>query len=99
MADDFLDDKGQEFFCKIGIELRGPGECPKARDLFGFPRRIGRRQTVLRLIFPNLLCAFEALGKQMDERGIDIVDAVSQSEKFGIRRLCHRETRFGSALL
>jgi len=88
MTDHLLDDKGQELLCKIGIELGCPGKGPQPFDLGGFARRIGGRQPVLRLIFPNLLCAFEPFREKMDERGIDIVDAVAQPQEFWIW-LCH----------
>jgi hypothetical protein len=49
-----------------------------------FAGRVGRRQAVLGLIFSDRLRTFEALRQQMHQGGVDIVDAVSQPQKFWI---------------
>jgi len=84
VADDLLHDERQEFLREVGIELGVPGERAQAGDLLRFARRVGWRKTVSGLVSPDGLRAFEPLGEQMHQRGIDIVDAVAQTLKFRI---------------
>jgi hypothetical protein len=84
MADHFPDNEVEEFLRKIGIEMGIVGEPAKARDLLRFARRIGRRQTMRRLVLSDCLGAFEPLGQQMDKCRVDIVYAFAQALKFRI---------------
>src|SRR5579862_597803 len=84
VADDFRDDEVQEFLGEIRIELGGLGELAKARDLGGLARRIGGRQAVLGLVAAHRLRALEALGQDMDQRRVDVVDAVAQAQELWI---------------
>lgn len=78
MPDHFLDDEVEEFLRKIRIELRCFRKRSEARDLLGLTRWIGRRHAPAGLELADGLGAFETLREQMDERRIDIVDAVTQ---------------------
>ena len=84
MADNFRNDKIEEFLREVGIELGGLREASQARDLRRLARRIGGSETVRRLVTADRLGAFEALGQHVDERGVDIVDAVAQAQQFGM---------------
>jgi len=84
VADDFLDDEGQELFREIRIELGFLCECAQACDLLGLARGIGRWQPLLCLEAADRLRALEALGQKMHQRRVDIVDAVAQPLKLGI---------------
>jgi len=86
MADHFLDDEAQELFGEIGIKLGGLSQRTKARNLHLFAGGIGGRHAVLGLVLAHRLGAFESLRQQMHQGGIDIVDAVSQPQKFWIGR-------------
>ena len=76
--------KFEKLLGEIGIELRFPRQRTQTFDLPRFAFRIGRRHVVLGFEPPDGLRAFEPLGQQMDQRRIDIVDAVAQTQKFGI---------------
>src|SRR5690349_24605223 len=78
MADHFLHDEVEELLRKIRVEFGIVGQDPKPRDLLSLAPRIGRRQAMRRLELAHRLRAFEPLRQQMDERGIDVVDAAAQ---------------------
>lgn len=84
MADHFLDDEVEEFLRKIGVEMGSIGELTQARDLLRFARRIGRRQPVRGLELTHRLRAFEPFRQQVNERCVDIVDALAKALKFGL---------------
>src|ERR1700728_487387 len=84
MADHFLDDEGQELFREIGIELGVLGQRAQPGDLHLLACGIGGRKAVRGLILAHRLGAFEALGQEMDQRRIDIVDTVPQPVKLGM---------------
>src|ERR1700761_9581639 len=84
MPDHFLDDEAQKLLRKIRIQLGSLRQRPEAGDLYLFARRIGGGEAMLGLIFAHRLGAFEALGQQVHQSRINIVDAVSQSQKFWI---------------
>lgn len=77
-TDDLGDDERQELLRELGIQVGLLGELSQPGDLPGLPGLVGRRQTVVGLEFADALCELEALGEEMDEGGIDIVDAAPQ---------------------
>ena len=77
-TDDLGDDERQELLRELGIQVGLLGELSQPGDLPGLPGLVGRRQTVVGLEFTDALCELEALGEEMDEGGIDIVDAAPQ---------------------
>jgi hypothetical protein len=88
VADDFLDDEVQELFGEKWIDPGLFGQPAKARDLGGLTGGIGGGKTLAGLELAHRLGAFEALRQQMNKRRIDIVDAVSQSQKFWLVHAC-----------
>ena len=84
MADNFLDDEIEKFLRKVRIEMGIVGETAQPRDLLRLACRIGRGQTMRRLVLTHRLGAFEPLGQEMNERRIDIVDAFAQALKLRI---------------
>lgn len=77
-ADDLGDDERQELLCELRIEMGLLGEFSQSGDLPGFPRLVGRGQTVVGFEFTDALGEFEPLGEEVNEGGIDVVDAASQ---------------------
>jgi len=86
VPDHFLDDEAKELFREIRVEFGGLGQCTKACNLHLFAGGVGGWQAMLGLIFSDRLGAFEAFCQQVDQRRVDIVDAVSQPQKFWIGR-------------
>jgi hypothetical protein len=81
MANDFTNDKGEELLGKIWVELADNREMPQTVDLLGFSCGIARGQPVLGLQFADRLGTPEPLRQQVNDRGIDIIDAVPQVSK------------------
>ena len=76
VVDDFGDDEPQELLGEDRVEARLLGERRGAgrsgsRSRLG----IGRRQLDGGLVAADRLGDLEALGEQVDERGVDVVDA------------------------
>ena len=80
-ADHLGDDEGEELLGEFGVEVRVLGENPQAGDLSGLARFIGRRQPVFGLELADPFGEFEPLGQEVDEGGVDIVDAVAQLDQ------------------
>ncbi len=76
--------KFRNFSAKSGSSLAFSANSRSRADLGRLARRIGGRQIVGRLILAHRLGAFETLRQQMDQRGVDIVDAVAQAQQFGM---------------
>jgi hypothetical protein len=70
-------------------------------DLLGFPSGIARGQSVLSLQFADRVGIPEPLRQHVDDRGVDIIDAVPQVSKFGnrISRIRHHTLSFSSSSL
>jgi hypothetical protein len=83
LPNDFLSDKGQEFLGKVRVELADRREMPQTADLLGFSAGIARGQSVLRLQFADGAGTPKPLRQHVDDRGIDIVDAVPEAANFG----------------
>jgi hypothetical protein len=100
LPNDFTNDKGQEFLGKVWVEFADRREMPQTTELLGFPAGVARGQPVLRLQFTDSVGTPKSLGQHVDDRGIDIVDAVPQVSKFenGIGRIHHHTLSFLSSL-
>ena len=61
-------------------------ERAQAVELLLLASRVGCRHPVLRLQHADLLGRAEALGEEVDERGVDVVDAAAESAQ-GLERL------------
>ena len=58
-------------------------------DLLGLAVGVHRRQADLRLVAPDRLGDLEPLGEQVDERGVDVVDARPVRAQLLVDRLGH----------
>ena len=95
VPDDFLDDEAQEFLGKLWIELRSLGQRAQAGDLAFLAAGIGSGQAVHGLVGAHGLGDAEALGQDVDQRGVDVVDRGAKSGEHRIGRgvFGHRRTR------
>ncbi len=94
MADHFLDDEAQELLGELGIELGICRQLPQPGDLPLLAARIGGGQAVLGLVGADRLGDAEALGEDVDQRGVDIVDAGAEAGEDGIGLIfAHRGAR------
>ena len=75
MVDDFGHDEAQELLREHRIETRLDGQRPQPRHLLLLAHRVGGRQPDRGLVAADLLGDLEPLGEQVDERGVDVVDA------------------------
>lgn len=75
VSDDFGNDEVQEGLGELRIKSRLVGERPQPGDLPLLASRVGGRHTVRSLELPDSLGALEALGEQVDQGGVDVVDA------------------------
>jgi hypothetical protein len=82
VVDDFADDEGEEFFGEFGVEFGTFREGAQAGDLFGFAGEVRGREFQAGFQLSDGLGAFEALGKQVNECGIDVVDAAPEAGQF-----------------
>jgi hypothetical protein len=83
VPNDFMNDKGQELLGKVWVKFADLREMPQTTELLGFSAGIARGQSVLSLQFADSVGTAEPLREHVDDRGIDIVDAVPQVAKFG----------------
>ena len=78
MSDDFTNDKGEELLGKVWVKFADLREMPQSTELLGFSSGIARGQSVLSLQFADSVGTSEPLRQHVDDRGIDIIDAVPQ---------------------
>ena len=83
VPDDLFDDEGQELLGEDRVEVRLVRQLPQARDLLHLAARVRRRHPAGGLEHADLLGRLEALGQQVDQRGVDVVDAAAQPRKLG----------------
>lgn len=81
VPDHFVDDEAKEFFGKLGIEIGLLRQLSQPRDLARLAVGIGRGQGGSGLVFADCLRDPEPFGEHMDDRGIDIVDALAEGSK------------------
>lgn len=77
MTDYLVDDEAQELFPELGVEVRIRRQFAQPLDLASFPIGIGRRERDLGLVLTHGLRDAEAFGQHVNERRIDIVDALA----------------------
>ena len=77
VVDDLIHDEAEEFLAEGWIEASRIGEGTKASDLHALTVRISGRKPDLCLVFADAFGDLEALSEHMDERRIDVVDAVA----------------------
>jgi hypothetical protein len=100
LANDFMNDKGQELLGKVRIKVADRREMPQTAHLLRFSAGIARGQSVLRLQFADGAGTPEPLCQHVNNRGIDIIDTVPQDLKCGsgIGSICHHTLSFLSSL-
>jgi hypothetical protein len=81
MPNDFTNDQGQELLGKVWVEFADSREMPQTAGLLGFPSGVARGQSVLGLQFADRVGTPEPLCQHVDDRGIDIIDAIPQVSK------------------
>jgi hypothetical protein len=96
LPNDFMNDKGQEVLGKVWVKFADLREMPQTTELLGFSVGIARGQSVPRLQFADSAGTPKPLRQHVNDRGIDIVDAVPQVAKFrsGIGRIYHHTLSF-----
>ncbi len=77
MPDHFLDNKTQELLAKFRIKVGLLREFAQPLDLALFARGIGRGQSNLGLVLTHGLRDAKALSQHVNDRGVDIVDALA----------------------
>ena len=75
MMNHFGDNEAQELFGKHRIKASFECQSPKTGDLAVFTSSIGGRQASLHFVQAHGLSDLEPLGQQVDQGGIDVVDA------------------------
>jgi hypothetical protein len=91
LPNDFINDKAEKLLGKVWVELAGRREVPQMAHLLGFSAGVARGQPVLRLQFADRAGTTKPLRQHVNNRGIDIIDAVPQISKLGngIGRIDH----------
>lgn len=87
VADHLIDDEAQELLGKFRVKIGFLGKFPQARDLPRLALGIGRGQGGSGLVFAHGLGDAEALGQHVDERCINIVDALAIGGEHRVGRL------------
>src|SRR5690606_25067697 len=77
VADHFLDHEADELLAELGIELGVDRQRAQALDLARLASGIARFEPGLRLVLADRLGDAESLGEHVDQRGIDVVDALA----------------------
>ena len=90
MPDYLVDDEAQELLGELRVEIGFFGQCAQAGDLAFLAVGIGRGQRVFGFVAAHRLRRAKPLGEDVDERGVEIVDATAEAgqnriEKHGIR--------------
>jgi len=83
VSDDLADDEGEELLGELRIQVGVGRQLPQAGDLALFAHRISRREVVRGLEPADALGVLEPFGEQVNERGIDVVDARAEFLEFG----------------
>jgi hypothetical protein len=100
LTNDVTSDKRQELPSKAWVQVAERREMPQAAHLLRLSAGIARGWSVLRLQFADSPGTPKPLCQRMDNRGIDIIDAVPQVLKCGSRvgRICHHILSFACSL-
>jgi len=81
MPDDLSNDKGEELLGKVRVEPADSRELTQTAYLLGFSYGIARRQSVPGLQFSHCVSAPEPFRQHVDDRGVDVIDAIAQVSK------------------
>lgn len=81
VMDDLGDDEREELLGELGIEVRLLGQTAQTGDLSGLTGLVGGREPMVGLELPDGLGEFESLREEVDEGGVDVVDAAAQLEE------------------
>ena len=76
------DDEVQKFLGERRVEPTFFGKGTQMGNLYPFALAVGRGHTARRLQLADLLGELESLGQHVNESGIDIVDALTDSGQF-----------------
>jgi hypothetical protein len=97
VADHLVDDEGEVFFGKLGVELGVFRQGTQPSDLVFLPGWVSRGKIMVSLQSSYTLRTTEALRQNMDHRRIDIVDALTKIVQFYLRALifCHTASKLG----
>ena len=77
MADDLINDEAKEFLAELRIKIGRFGKRAQSGDLALFAIGIGWRQGCLGFVLTDRLRDAKPFRKHMDERRVDIVDALA----------------------
>ena len=74
VANDFVNDEGEECLCECRIKPRPLSQEPESCNLISFTLRVARRQAVFGLQPSNFPGAFKSFRQQMYDRRVKVVD-------------------------
>ena len=77
VPDHFVDHEANELLAEFGIEIGFDRQRAQAFDLKRLAARIARRETGLGLVLAYRLGDAEAFGEHVDQRRVDVVDALT----------------------
>ena len=77
VANNLIDDEAQELLAEFGIKIGFLRKLAQPRDLAFLARWIGGGKGDLRFVLAHCLRDAKALGQHMNERRVDIVDALA----------------------
>ena len=84
VADDLVDHEADELLAELRVEIGVHGERAQAFDLARLAARVARWQARLGLVLAHRLGDAEALRQHVDQRGVDVVDALAERRKHRI---------------
>lgn len=84
VPDDFVDDEAKKLLAEFGIEVGFLGQLSKPRDLARFAVGIRRGEGGFRLVFAYRLGDPEPFSEHVNDRGIDVVDALAKDGELRI---------------
>ena len=86
MPDHLVDDEAQELFGEFGVEVGFLGQLAQARDLAFLATGVRRGERVFGLVAAHRLGGAKAFGKDVDQRGIEVIDGAAKAGQHGIGR-------------
>src|SRR5262245_17654549 len=81
MPDDLSNDEGEELLAKVRVELADSRELTQTAYLLGLSCGIARRKSVLGLQLADCAGAPEPFRQHVDDRGVDVIDAIANVSK------------------
>lgn len=87
VTDHLGDDKGEEFFSELGIQLSFGSQRPQALHLARFAFRVCWRQVRFSFELTYSFCELEPFGQRVNENCVQVVDAIAQALE--LRVCCH----------